>query len=597
MEDIVVDLDVVSDPESEKAGWSVLGKILAEKSLNRGVVKAILRNLWPKKEVPIIGDVGSNLVNLIFTSEEVMNRALSENPWLVMGYCLNLKFWPPDKSMREVDLDSIAFWVQIHSLPREMMVKSNAMKIGSLLGNVLEIEEPRGRFGINRSFLRVRVELKAKKALVPGVWVNRQGGDRAWAEFKYEKLSDFCFNCGRLGHSCKFCQEVVAATQKFGPFMRAPMAKQLLSPGKQRSFSWDDGKKPWEGDWRSQKVARGIVFDSAREQARGVGEGRGNTLVAHVTTPGFASASLGGAVGDTDLPAQQVELGDFCVDKTVTMDVSRRSHVLDLGRKGKGPLSSGSISDTLSEPPYYSVSGQPNVSNVSSIGLVQSQSRALVLTGPSQPECDIVFSAEPSQLSSESSIIPVFQTEEIQERAVPELEYPVEPGVPELDYPEIPEVYEPEIPEIFEAGSQEVVQQRKFPNMSPVKMIRTVMNLSNVFRTLQLKRSVGDEIELKGHKKKQRVIGLLDFDRRESDFQGISVIDHLNKEDSCLDLGRCVPQTRRKYKRKANVKGRGKRVPSTVVIREMDDLFELMASIYGGQNVYKRRMLAAEVME
>ncbi|OMO55184.1 reverse transcriptase [Corchorus capsularis] len=509
MEDLVLDLEVASDPEMEKVGWSVLGKIASEKPLNKGVVKAILGNLWPEKDVPIIGDVGSNLVNLIFTFEEVMNRALTKNPWSMMGYYLNLKYWPPDKAIREVDLDSIAFWVQIHSLPREMMMKSNAMKIGSSLGKVIEIEEPRGRFGINRSFLRVRVESRAENPLVPVCWVNRPGGDRAWAEFNYEKLSDFCFNCGRLGHTCKFCRSEVAVAQRFGPFMRAPMAKQLLSPGKQRSISWDGRKKPWECDWHLQKVARGfnvdpvsekvvrgLNFDHASEKARGVDDVTAKALGTQNVTLGIASGSFGDAKVGPNMPAQQPASDIRLVDTDVTMGVSRRS------------------ADVATRRPA-------------------------------------------------------------REQAVPEADYPDEPGVPELDYPETTKTYEPDSPEIYESGSQDIVNRRKLPNLSPVKMIRTVMNLSNVFHSLHLKRGAGDDIDLKDCKKKQKVVGLLNPDHMDSDCQTIDLERAQEKEVLCLGLGKCVPQTKRKYKRKAGVRGRGRKANSAVVIRELEDPHEV----------------------
>ncbi|OMO73151.1 Zinc knuckle CX2CX4HX4C [Corchorus olitorius] len=190
--------------------------------------------------------------------------------------------------------------------------------MGSILGKVIEVEEPRGRLGINRSFLRVRVENQAKDPLMLGCWVNRAEGNRAWVEFKYEKLSDFCFNCGRLGHGSKFCKEAAVENQKFGPFMRAAPAKQLLSPRNHRSYSWDDGhysQKPWNSDWTMQKTARGLVFDQARDRMCDTSKSQARELILRKEVAGKTGSRLG-------KPARQSVIDENIMDKEIAVDHS-----------------------------------------------------------------------------------------------------------------------------------------------------------------------------------------------------------------------------------------------------------------------------------
>ncbi|OMO77422.1 hypothetical protein COLO4_25190 [Corchorus olitorius] len=238
MEAITLDLETDPDLGKNDGDWVVLGRILTEKPLNKGAVKTIIRNAWPEKDVWRIGDVGMNLFSLTFSSEEAMEKALLENPWSVMGFCFNLKFWPSESAANEVDLKLFPFWVQIHNLPRDLLTMANARRIGGILGEILEIEEIKGRFGLNRSFLRLRMMIKYESPLIPGFWILRGDDRKIWAEVKYEKLSDFCFNCGRLGHSNKFCKSEEKSSLSFGAHMRAAPAKSLLSPGRQRSNSW-----------------------------------------------------------------------------------------------------------------------------------------------------------------------------------------------------------------------------------------------------------------------------------------------------------------------------------------------------------------------
>ncbi|OMP10336.1 Endonuclease/exonuclease/phosphatase [Corchorus olitorius] len=489
MEEIVLDLDVAPLVEVGNSSWSVLGKVVAEKSVNQGAIQSILRNLWPEKDLPIIGDVGTNLVNLVFTSEDLMKKALMENPCSVMGYSLNLKVWPPEKTVREVDLDSIPFWVQIHSLPRDMMIESNARKIRVLIGSVLEVEEPMGRFGINRSFFRLRVEIPANKPLLPGCWINRPGGNRAWAEIKYEKLFDFCFNCGRLGHGGKFCKMEVMEPQRFGPFMRAPPAKQLLSPGKQRSYSWDGGQRPWNGDWRAQKVARGLHFDYMGEKARELGQGGARVLGVQKETSDLARDSFGSAPNEGCLPIGLPEIPALAVDKVVTIEGSRSGQLVDgsleTNKRGMGPVLIGS-----------------NSNNSINLGLggPDHMGRVIALTKPNE------------------EIVEIYK-----------------PGVPELP------LYDEPSP-------------KKESSLSPVKMIRTMMNLSHVFRSLNLKRAAGEECELKRGRKKQRAVfdaGVIEPSFRSKDFTvDIAMLSQQKEEVSCFDLGSCVAQGKRKYRKR-----------------------------------------------
>ena len=102
--------------------------------------------------------------------------------------------------IEELDFTKVIFWVQIHNLPLEMMTRVNAEKIGRKIGRLVEVEDPMMVEGGGRGFLRIRVAMKVLKPLEDGFWVPRRDKDRACASIRYEKLFDFCFACGKLGH-------------------------------------------------------------------------------------------------------------------------------------------------------------------------------------------------------------------------------------------------------------------------------------------------------------------------------------------------------------------------------------------------------------
>ncbi|OMO98886.1 Zinc knuckle CX2CX4HX4C [Corchorus olitorius] len=144
----------------------------------------------------------------------------------------------------EMKFDEISYWIQVHNLSIDMISNRIALLIGNRLGRVLEIEEPKGRFGWYMSFLRMRIMVKASNPLIPGFCVPRGEDRKDWDEVKYEKLSDFCFSSGRLGHLSKHCKFDAPPGIIYGNSMRMGPARALMSPEKKRSKSWGAGLGP-----------------------------------------------------------------------------------------------------------------------------------------------------------------------------------------------------------------------------------------------------------------------------------------------------------------------------------------------------------------
>lgn len=94
-------------------------------------------------------------------------------------------------------------------------------------GKQYVIDEAHLKAGVNR-FVPIRAELNTSKALKPCCFIKRENGEQLWLAFKYERLSDFCYNCGRISHIDQACGEPKVNKQDddneftgFGPWMRA----------------------------------------------------------------------------------------------------------------------------------------------------------------------------------------------------------------------------------------------------------------------------------------------------------------------------------------------------------------------------------------
>lgn len=112
------------------------------------------------------------------------------------------------------------------------MTKKNAELIGSLFHKLVRFESFTRTNIIGSKYLRMQVEVDMQKPILAGFFHNLgQGGQ--WIPFKYEKLLDFCYRCGKLGHVKGIYSTKDAATHKilgnlYNPWIRAEMDATIL---------------------------------------------------------------------------------------------------------------------------------------------------------------------------------------------------------------------------------------------------------------------------------------------------------------------------------------------------------------------------------
>ena len=68
-----------------------------------------------------------------------------------------LKRWNPNLSWQEVDFFVSIFWVQVHRLPSLWLSENNLKKIGSLVGEVLEVDFIGDGGGFWKKFSRIQM--------------------------------------------------------------------------------------------------------------------------------------------------------------------------------------------------------------------------------------------------------------------------------------------------------------------------------------------------------------------------------------------------------------------------------------------------------
>lgn len=211
---------LVPKPPRQTAG-RVVGKMISQKQMKNSTVYGVLKAAWAAYGDVKMTDLEEGVMAFDFVREIDRDMVLDMSPWAIHGNCLNLKICKANQNASEVDFGFIHMWVQLHGLSLDMLNSENATQLADAIGtwNQLASEEEMQQ----RGYIRFRTEVRSDKPLVPGFWwVNAEGKEK-WAHLKYERLSDFCYGCGLLGHSSQSCnQDIIESEENPGKPMYGP---------------------------------------------------------------------------------------------------------------------------------------------------------------------------------------------------------------------------------------------------------------------------------------------------------------------------------------------------------------------------------------
>ena len=140
------------------------------------------------------------------------------------------------------------------------MTKETGERIGRTLGEIEEVDIPKTANLLGK-YIRVRVKVDTTQPLCRGRLVKFGGPTPVWVSCKYERLSIFCYWCGKLNHDEKDCGiwlrsrgTVQAHDQQYGAWLRAkpenlqrPQRVQVNnSNNREKGKASSSGTKPME---------------------------------------------------------------------------------------------------------------------------------------------------------------------------------------------------------------------------------------------------------------------------------------------------------------------------------------------------------------
>ncbi|KAK4435211.1 hypothetical protein Salat_0684400 [Sesamum alatum] len=180
------------------------------------------------------------------------NRAIEGYPWSFKKNIVILNRIRENENPLRMDLDSCDFHVHVHELPLSMMNFGVATLLGNIIGQFRDLDMD-GTGCAWRATLRLRVAINVSRPLPRTIPICSALGKELLVHLTYERLSNFCYLYGKLGHIAKYCELQFedgfvdpSPEAPYGPWLQVPLPtrgrklsqpKDTMGPPKSASVS------------------------------------------------------------------------------------------------------------------------------------------------------------------------------------------------------------------------------------------------------------------------------------------------------------------------------------------------------------------------
>ncbi|KAI8029145.1 hypothetical protein LOK49_LG01G01075 [Camellia lanceoleosa] len=224
--EVVVD-EVHLQPTEAKVGLCLVGKLLTTRPFNFEAMRTTLSAVWRASKGIVFKTLGDNLFLIQFGHIVDKKRVLINGPWNFDKQLVMLKEFDGDLQPVDITFSSVAFWVHVSNLPLISMTWDVGVLLGNQLGRFVDMEHGEGGIAWGRT-LQLRVEINIAKPLRRNLKMAVSRRESVWVTLTYEKLPNFCFHCGLLGHTVRDCEnkilgndEVDGTPLQYGAWLRA----------------------------------------------------------------------------------------------------------------------------------------------------------------------------------------------------------------------------------------------------------------------------------------------------------------------------------------------------------------------------------------
>lgn len=216
-----------------------------------------------------IKDIKPGLFLFQFYHAEDLQWVRNGGPWSFDNALLVLNVIKPGEDPTKVSLFELEFWIQVYNLPVGYMSEAVGKQLGNFFGTFVEYDS-KNNSSIWREYMRLKIRVDVRRPLKRKKKICKKDKTEVIVNCKYERLGDFCFICGLLSHTERFCRKKfdnVGSTslREWGAWLRAPPRR---NGGSSRS-KWlrDDSNGDWGNNLGEGSFGQRDVRDINQEVA------------------------------------------------------------------------------------------------------------------------------------------------------------------------------------------------------------------------------------------------------------------------------------------------------------------------------------------
>ncbi|CAL1355971.1 unnamed protein product [Linum trigynum] len=201
----------------------LLGKMLSENKVALAKAAGAARYAWGEYgEIGVQPTQSQNLFIFTFKDAKTRERIWLERPWSLSNTMTAVEKCEGRGEPKDVPMNKLAVCVQIHGLHQNQRSEQNIISIGTFyFKKFIDMDRASIHFNGYRRFVTMLAEVDLCEPVLTGF--NFPSTDEATGRdycevisFKYERLVELCYFCGRIGHNWPTCSRMKEERKKGG---------------------------------------------------------------------------------------------------------------------------------------------------------------------------------------------------------------------------------------------------------------------------------------------------------------------------------------------------------------------------------------------
>lgn len=264
----------------------LVGRLLTEKGVNTKIMKSRIADIWRPSMGLNIKDLEQGMFLFQFFRKEDMQWVTNGGPWSFDNAMLALEKIAAGENPAKITPCFVSIWIQLYNLPIGYMLETVGKQLGNFFGEFLEYDA-RNNTSIWRDCMRVRIKIDVRKPLKRKKKIIKKDGTEITVECKYERLGEFCFSCGLVTHTDRFCRLNIAGEESkvkdWGSWLRAPPRR--VAGQTQSKWLRNENDDTWEDrigrDFNKQHFS-GERSSNQEHKIRGASDYRKQVVTDHI---------------------------------------------------------------------------------------------------------------------------------------------------------------------------------------------------------------------------------------------------------------------------------------------------------------------------